>query len=81
MTIQEAYNKIKNNNPDKVIVECLEFVDFYAFALTDKGSEDEPAGGGYVTINKTSGEIGAFSPVQDFDAFFAAKKIDLTAII
>lgn len=78
--MREAYEKIKSDNPDKVVVECLEFADFYAFALADKGSEDETAGGGYDTINKTTGENGTFSPVQDFDAFFAAKTVDLTTI-
>ena len=55
----------------------MEFEDFYAFALKDKGSENELAGGGYDTVNKDTGEIGTFSPPQDFDAFFSAKHIDI----
>jgi hypothetical protein len=78
MTVQEAYANIKSNNPDKIVVECLEFDDFYAFALKDKGTENEDAGGGYDTINKATGNMGTFIPVQDFDAFFAAKQIDIS---
>ena len=80
MTIQKAYETIKHNYPDKVVVECLEFADFFAFALTDKGVENESAGGGYDTINKTSGAIGTFSPVQDLEAFIAAKQIDVSTL-
>lgn len=80
MTIQKAYETIKHNYPDKVVVECLEFADFFAFALTDKGAENESAGGGYNIINKDSGEIGTFSPVQDLEAFFAAKRLDVRTL-
>lgn len=80
MTIQEAYKNIKSENPNKVVAECLEFADFYAFAVIDEGTENEAAGGGYDTIHKTTGEKGTFSPVQDLDAFFAAKKIDISTL-
>ena len=80
MTAKEAYEIIKKENPGMVTIECLEFLDFYAFALTEKGREDEQIGGGYFTVNKTSGEIGAFNPTEDFDAFFAAKSIDIDTL-
>ena len=80
MTVQEAYEIVKDKYQGMVAVDCLEFPDFYAFGLTEKGREDEPVGGGYVTVNKQSGVLGGFSPTQDFDAFFAAKPIDAEAL-
>lgn len=80
MTAKEAYVIIKKENPGMVTIECLEFLDFYAFGLTEKGKEDEQIGGGYITVNKTSGEIGGFNPTEDFDAFFAAKPIDIDTL-
>lgn len=77
MTVKEAYEIIKKDNPGMVAVECLEFADFYAFGLAEKGKEDELIGGGYNTVNKTSGKLGGFNPVQDFEAFFAAKRVPL----
>lgn len=78
VTAKEAYEIIKRKHPDKVVVECLEFNNFYAFALADKGTENEPAGGGYDTVDKSTGKIDVFSPVEDFEAFFTAKEIKLS---
>lgn len=75
MTVQNAYEIVKRKYPDMVAIECLDFPDFYAFGLVEKGREPEEVGGGYVTINKDSGKIGGFTPTQDFEAFFAAKEI------
>ena len=75
MTVQNAYEIVKRKYPDMVAIECLDFSDFYAFGLAEKGRETEEVGGGYVTINKDSGELGGFTPTQDFEAFFAAKEI------
>ena len=75
MTVQEAYEIVKIKYPDMVVIECLDFPVFYAFAFTEKGKEHEAMGGGYITINKDSGKIGSFSPPQDFEAFFAAQSI------
>lgn len=80
MTVQEAYEIIKKNNPGMIAIECLSFVDFYAFGLTEKGRENELIGGGYDTVDKTTGELGSFNPVQNFDAFFTAKKIPVKTL-
>ena len=77
VTAKEAYKIIKKKYPDKVVVECLEFNNFYAFALADKGTENEPFGGGYDTVDKNTGKIDVFSPMEDFEAFFTAKKIKI----
>lgn len=80
MTAQKAYEIIKKEQPEMVVIECLAFSDFYAFGLVEKGKENEISGGGYSTVNKNSGEIGEFSPPQDFEAFFAAKAIDVNTL-
>ena len=77
VTLQEAYAIVKDKYQSMVAVDCLEFPDFYAFGLTEKGREGEPVGGGYTTVNKKNGALGGFSPVQDFDAFYAAKEISI----
>ena len=73
MTAKEAYEIIKKEHSGMMVIECLEFPDFYAFGLIEKGKEDESFGGGYYTVNKIGGELNAFSPTQDLEAFFAAK--------
>ena len=77
MTVQEAYEIVKKRYPDLVAVECLDFPDFYAFALAEKGREHKAMCGGYITVIKESGKIDGFSPPQDFEAFFAAKSIPI----
>lgn len=77
MTANDAYEIIKKKYPKFSVVSCLEFPGFYAFALVPKGKEGEPIGGGYHTIDKRSGKQGAFNPIEDFDAFRAAKRIHL----
>jgi hypothetical protein len=80
MTVQEAYEIVKKENPGMVAIVCLEFTEFYAFGLTEKGRENEPIGGGFITVNKSTGETGGFSPTEDFDAFFAAKDIPIDTL-
>ena len=52
MTANEAARILKEKYNDKSIIECLDFVDFYAFAIADKGKEDDDFAGGYYTVNK-----------------------------
>lgn len=80
MTAKEAYGIIKKEYPGMVAIECLEFKSFYAFGLTEEGKENEQIGGGYTTVNKTSGKIGAFNPTEDFEAFLRADPIDVDAL-
>lgn len=80
MTAKEAHGIIKKEYPGMVTIECLEFQSFYAFGLTEEGKEDEQIGGGYVTVDKTSGKTGTFNPTEDFDAFFEAKPIDVDTL-
>ena len=78
MTAKEAYKIIKQAYAEMVVIECLEFPDFYAFGLTEKGKENESVVGGYFTVAKDSGKLGGFNPTSDFEAFFAAKSIDVS---
>lgn len=77
MTAKEAKIIIEKEYASQVVVECLDFTDFFAFALTDKGKENEDFGGGYITVNKRTKELGSFSPTEDLDLFMKAKSVDI----
>ena len=80
MTAQEAYKIVKQENPGMVAIDCIEFDDFFAFGLTDKGFEDELCGGGFITVNKISGKTGGYTPTENLEAFVAAKRIDIDTL-
>lgn len=77
MSLEDAIKVIEKEYPDMVILEYWDFPDFFGFVLTEKGREDEPFGGGWDTVNKTDGTIGVFNPIDDFDLFRKAKKIQI----
>ncbi len=77
LTVKQALAHIKKAYSGKVVVECLEFPSFYAFALRDEGRENDEFAGGYDTVYKTTGEIGVFLPTEDLDAYMNAKTIEL----
>lgn len=78
MTIKEAYDIIKVDHRKEKLVECLEFDDFFAFFFVDKDvGDDEKYAGAYCTIQKKDGQQATFNPTSDFDAYFAAKRIDV----
>ena len=81
MTVKDASRIVMAHRPNKTIIECLEFPNFYAFAMVDKGRENEWFLGGYYTVDKVDGTIDGFSPVDDVDALFAAKPIDLAELL
>ena len=80
MTVKEAHEIIKNKYPDLVAIECLDCPKFYAFALANKGWNGEFLGGGYNTVNKTTGELGSLHPIHDFEAFLSAKEISISTL-
>lgn len=80
VTVKEAMQIIKNKYSDMSVIECLDFPDFFAFGLTEKGAESEDVGGGYFTVAKDSGKLGGFTPTQDFEAFLTAKQIDINTL-
>lgn len=76
MTPKEAYLILKKTTT-RVAKACREFPEFYAFFMVEKEHFDEDYVGGFDTVNKTTGKIDAFSPVEDFDAYFKSKPIDI----
>ena len=81
MLIEEALKIIKNNFPEMEIIECLEFPEFYAFAIIGKGAEHRDFGGGYNTVSKRDGSLSTFTPTADIQLFMSAKSVDFTNII
>ena len=81
MPIKDALQIIINKLPGMSVIECLEFPEFYAFALAEKGKEKEDFGGGYHTINKRDGSLSTFIPTMDFQLFQSAIPIDLKELL
>ena len=81
MTVKDASRIVTAHRPNKTIIECLEFPTFYAFAMVDKGRENELFLGGYYTVDKADGTIDGFSPADDWGALSTAKPIDLAELL
>ena len=79
MNVQEAYNVLKKKT-DKIAVSCIETEEFFGFAMVEEKYKKEPFGGGYITVNKISLEIGAFTPAQDIQLFIKSKQIDVNEL-
>ena len=75
MTVEIALKIIKEKYPDMIIVECLNFQKFYAFALLE--NKEEPIGGGYITVNKLNGDTSTFNPTDDLQLYMNAQLIDI----
>lgn len=80
MTANEAARILTEKYNEKSIIECLDFADFYAFAIVDKGKEKEEFAGGYYTVNKKTSSISTFNPTDDLDAYLKAKIIDIDTL-
>ena len=74
MEVEEAYNLVKRIKPDCKLLECLEFDDFFAFFMIPKNSNEEDVAGAYDIVNKKTGEIGVFSPVENLNLYMSAKE-------
>lgn len=81
MTAKEAHDIIKKQYPNMTSIECLEFADFFAFALVETGRENESIATAYNTVDKNTSALSVFNPIEDFDSYFAAKSIDLEELI
>lgn len=75
MTAREALDIIQNEYPFKDVTECREYSDKFIFALTsgDKVDYNSP----YKAVDKETGKISAYSPVQDIANFPNGKIIDI----
>ena len=80
MTANEAARILREKFNDKSIIECLDFADFYAFAIVDKGKEDDDFAGGYYTVNKRTSSISTFNPTDDLETYLSAKSIDINTL-
>ncbi len=77
MTVKEAYEIIKKENPGMKAIQCFDFADFYAFALAEESWNGELLGGAYTTVNKTTGKFGVLFPYEDFEE---AKEIPIDTL-
>ena len=76
MLINEAARKIKELPGRNIIVECLNFDDFWAFLALESENENSVAGA-YDTVSKLTGEIGTFNPTEDLQKFSKATSISV----
>ena len=51
MTVKEAYEIIKKENPGMKAIQCFDFADFYAFALAEESWNGELLGGAAEVVN------------------------------
>ena len=80
MTAKEASQILKSKYKDMSIVEYLNFVDFFAFALIANGKETESFAGGYDTVDKKTGSISTFNPTEDMASYMSADSIDINTL-
>lgn len=65
LSAKEALNKLLESNPTKKPIEGIEYDSFFAFALVDKKMPDDALiGGGYLTVDKQTGDISGISSVK-----------------
>lgn len=81
MTAKDASRIIAESRPDKTITGCLEFPNFYAFTMKDKGYEGDKHYGCCYTVDKSDGTTGTFNPTSNLDAVLSAKKIDIAELL
>ncbi len=77
MTVYEAYSIIKKKNGNKVLTECYDTKDFFAFGFCTPEMIGVPVGGGYWTVKKNDGSIGKTSYVVNMEAFDNSTPIDI----
>ena len=82
MTYEQALQKahsIKAKGYE--LKSVLDMGEFWAFYFEDPTpiDEEDPSfpGEPFITINKHTGTFGEFTPAQDFDLFFKAKRIEI----
>lgn len=78
MTVKEAYDKVKKLPKRNYLIEACDFGEFFGFIFCPyKPADGESFGGMYDCVNKETGEIFAFSPVDDLDLFDKGKIITI----
>ena len=72
MTIGEARGVLQKKFPDKVIKKAAEYdKDNFIFIAMDKGHDTEVSDPNYL-VNKKTGSIRQFNPMENLDKFIAA---------
>ena len=77
MTVNEAYLIAKKANEGRVLTDCYDTKDFFAFAFHSPEMIGVPVGGGYWKVNKADGSIGKTSYVANMEAFDNSTAIDI----
>ena len=82
MTFEQALQKAHSiKNEGYVLKSVLDMGEFWAFYFEDPTpiNEDNVSypGEPFITINKHTGTVGEFTPAQDFELFFKAKRIEI----
>jgi len=86
MTLHKAYIKAKNTAKARGrtrFTSCSDYGDFWGFGfvpptyVSGLSPEKAPNGGGYITVNKKTGEVGHFIPPMDLDLFRNRKPIPI----
>ena len=72
MDFNQALIKAQAESNGKECIEALDMGSFWAFAF---GEKDELCGGGYVTVDKTTGDVSTFLPTENLALFRKAKPI------
>ena len=80
ITVEKAFEVAIKKTPDYSIISCWETDKFFAFGMLPKGEELFDAGGGYLTVDKKSCEVGAISSTELFVYIKNKIPVDLSEI-
>ena len=78
MTVKEAYEKVKADNKDMVLISCFELDYCFAFMFCPPDWVGEHFAKAFDAVLKDTGEIGSICTHDDFEGFDRAKKIDIS---
>lgn len=79
MTVNEGLDIVLKNRSDCEAIACLDYGDFYAYALRHSGTAENQTGPYLDGVLKSNGETFIFNLMDDPDAYNHAKKIDINA--
>lgn len=84
MTPEEAYEKLQIGKMPMQVMDCLDFGDFYAFALAPinvKKDSKYCIGTVLDAVDKKTGNVFSYDITDDPDAFRAAKRLSVKSIV
>lgn len=83
MTVDEAYTIACKEYPLSKVQGCLDFGDFFSFALVPMNIDDDEdyfSGTTLTSVNKHTGEVFEYDITSNLDAYENAKQVDITTI-